>query len=117
MVGFYRFASLTEACSINIEHLSTEHGHRTVKIMGKGGKAAACSCLPTFGRAIDLDRHGATWFVRRVPNKAGISKRISPHPRRHSFITAALDDGVPLRDVQIAARHADSRTTTRYHRA
>jgi hypothetical protein len=25
---------------------------------------------------------------------------------------AALDAGVPLRDVQIAARHADSRTTT-----
>ena len=25
---------------------------------------------------------------------------------------AALDAGVPLRDVQLAARHADSRTTT-----
>jgi hypothetical protein len=30
---------------------------------------------------------------------------------RHAFITAALDAGVPLRDVQIAARHADPRTT------
>ena len=29
---------------------------------------------------------------------------------------AALDAGVPLRDVQIAARHADSRTTTIYDR-
>ena len=29
---------------------------------------------------------------------------------------AALDAGVPLRDVQIAARHADPRTTTIYHR-
>jgi hypothetical protein len=27
------------------------------------------------------------------------------------------DAGVPLRDVQIAARHADPRTTTRYDRA
>jgi len=27
---------------------------------------------------------------------------------------AALDAGVPLRDVQIAARHADPRTTTLY---
>jgi integrase/recombinase XerD len=35
-------------------------------------------------------------------------QRISPHSLRHSFITAALDAGVPLRDVQIAARHADS---------
>lgn len=31
--------------------------------------------------------------------------------------SAALDAGVPLRDVQIAARHADPRTTTRYDRA
>lgn len=36
---------------------------------------------------------------------------------RRSEITAALDAGVPLRDVQIAVRHADPRTTTRYDRA
>lgn len=64
-----------------------------------------------------LDRHGATRIVRRVARKAGIVKHISPHSLRHSFITAALDAGVPLRDVQIAARHADPRTTTRYDRA
>ena len=34
-----------------------------------------------------------------------------------SFITAALDAGVPLRDVQEAASHADPRTTMRYDRA
>ena len=42
---------------------------------------------------------------------------MSPHSLRHSFFTAALDAGVALRDVQIAARHADPRTTTRYDRA
>jgi hypothetical protein len=31
--------------------------------------------------------------------------------------TNALDAGVPLRDVRIATRHADPRTTTRYDRA
>ncbi len=30
---------------------------------------------------------------------------------------AALDAGVRLRDMQIAARHSDPRTTTRYDRA
>jgi len=30
--------------------------------------------------------------------------------------TAALDAGVPLRDAQVAARHADPRTTTIYDR-
>jgi site-specific recombinase XerD len=36
---------------------------------------------------------------------------------RHAFITAALDAGVPLRDVQEAASHADPTTTMRYDRA
>jgi hypothetical protein len=35
---------------------------------------------------------------------------------RAGFIMAALDAGVPLRDVQIAARHADPGTTTIYDR-
>ena len=32
-------------------------------------------------------------------------------------MTTMLDAGVSLRDVQIAARHADPRTTMRYDRA
>jgi hypothetical protein len=36
---------------------------------------------------------------------------------RHAFITAAPDAGVPLRDVQEAACHADPRTTMRYDKA
>jgi integrase len=35
---------------------------------------------------------------------------------RSAFIMAALDAGVSLRDVQIAARHADPRPTTIYDR-
>ena len=33
------------------------------------------------------------------------------------YVTTMLDAGVDLRDVQIAARHADPRTTMRYDRA
>jgi hypothetical protein len=40
-----------------------------------------------------------------------------PHMLRHTFVTTMLDAGVDLRDTQIAARHADPRTTMRYHRA
>jgi integrase len=53
--------------------------------------------------------------VRRIARQAGIVKRVGPHTLRHAFITAALD-GVPLRDVQEAASHADPRTTMRYDR-
>src|SRR5262249_6180399 len=64
-----------------------------------------------------LDRHGAARIVRKVAARAGISKPVGPHTLRHAFITAALDGGVPLRDVQEAASHADPRTTIRYDRA
>jgi site-specific recombinase XerD len=127
---------VTEACNVDIEHISAERGHRTVTVLGKGNKLAVIPLPPRIGRAIDLaagdrlggalllkrngsrlDRHGATRIVRRLAKRAGVTKHISPHSLRHSFITAALDAGVPLRDVQIAARHADPRTTTRYDRA
>jgi site-specific recombinase XerD len=127
---------VSEACNINIEDLALERGHRTLYIIGKGNKPALIPLPPRVARAVDqaaggrlvgpllrsrtgrrLDRFGATRIVRRLAKRARISKRISPHSLRHSFITAALDAGVPLRGVQIAARHADPRTTTRYDRA
>ena len=61
--------------------------------------------------------HGAGRVVRKVARRAGIGKTVTPHTLRHAFITAALDAGVPLRDVQEAASHADPRTTMRYDRA
>jgi site-specific recombinase XerD len=64
-----------------------------------------------------LDRHAAARIVRRLAKRGGIDKRVTPHTLRHAFITAALDAGVPLRDVQEAASHADPRTTMRDDRA
>jgi hypothetical protein len=54
--------------------------------------------------------------VRKTARRAGIGKPVTPHTLGHAFITAALDAGVPLRDVQEAASHADPRTTMRYDR-
>ena len=56
-----------------------------------------------------LDRHGAGRIVRQVARRAGISKAVGPHTLRHALITAALDAGVPLRDVQEAASHTRTR--------
>ena len=53
--------------------------------------------------------------MRSIGKQAGLD-RVHPHMLRAAFIMAALDAGVPLRDVQIAARHADPRTTTVYDR-
>jgi site-specific recombinase XerD len=60
-----------------------------------------------------LDARTAYRWVRSVGKRAGLDRM---HMLRAAFIMAALDAGVPLRDVQIAARHADPRTTTIYDR-
>jgi integrase/recombinase XerD len=65
-----------------------------------------------------MDRHAAT---RRLHSLAAASRMrmppLHPHMLRHTYVTTMLDAGVDLRDVQIAARHADPRTTMRYDRA
>ena len=127
---------VSEATGADIEQLGLERGHRTLTITRKGGKVVTVPLAPRTARAIDLaiaertdgpvflapdgrrlDRHGAGRIVRKVARRAGIGKAVTPHTLRHAFITAALDAGVPLRDVQEAASHTDPRTTIRYDRA
>ena len=63
------------------------------------------------------DRRDVYRMVVRIARTAGIPRHFSPHSLRHAAITNALDAGVPLRDAQILARHADPRTTEHYDRA
>jgi integrase/recombinase XerD len=65
-----------------------------------------------------MGRHAATRRLRRLAQTAGV-QITGPHPHmlRHTFVTTMLDAGVDLRDVQIAVRYADPRTTMRHDRA
>ena len=126
---------VSEALGAQIDALGVERGHRTATVLRQGGKIVTMPLAPRVARAVDLaigerldgpilvddhgnrlDRHAAGRVVRRLARRAGIDKRVGPHTLRHAFITAALDAGVPLRDVQEAASHADPRTTMRYDR-
>ncbi len=123
---------VSEACGTNVEDLGLERGHRTLRIMGKGNKPAVIPLVPRTARTVDLavgeraegpilrrhdgvrlDRRTAHRWVRSIAKRAGLGL-VHPHMLRAAFIMAALDAGVPLRDVQLAARHADPRTTTIY---
>jgi integrase/recombinase XerD len=65
-----------------------------------------------------MDRLVATRRLHHLACTTGIQvARAHPHMLRHTFVTTMLDAGVDLRDAQIAARHADPRTTMRYDRA
>jgi len=125
---------VSEACATNIEDLAFQRGHRTLHIIGKGNKPPIIPLVPRTARTIDLavgelqegpilrrqdgqrlDRRTAHRWVRSIGKRAGLGS-VHPHMLRAGFIMAALDAGVPLREVQIAARHADPRTTTIYDR-
>jgi integrase/recombinase XerD len=126
-----------EATGADIADVGEEHGYRVLRVCGKGTKVVLVPLPPAVGRAIDtaigartsgpvllnsrgtrMDRHAATRRLRRLSEAAGVRiTRPHPHMLRHTFVTTMLDAGVDLRDVQIAARHADPRTTMRYDRA
>jgi integrase/recombinase XerD len=69
-------------------------------------------------RGTRMDRHAATRRLRHLAHISGVRiSRAHPHMLRHTFVTTMLDAGADIRDVQIAARHADPRTTMRHDRA
>ena len=128
----------SEAAAVRIEdYAETLRGHRVLRLVGKGNKPAtmpvtvpvlrvleACRGDRTDGPLIlrpqsgnPIDRRDAYRMVARIAKAAGLLRHISPHSLRHAAITNALDAGVPLRDAQILARHADPRTTEHYDRA
>jgi len=128
---------VSEACAVRVgDFQGYERDHRVLRLIGKGKKPATIPLPPTVSAELDrcaegrpgwllhsldggtpLNRNAAARMVKAIGRKAGIKKNLTPHALRHSFVTNALDAGVPLRDVQIAARHSDPRTTTRYDRA
>lgn len=63
-----------------------------------------------------LDTSYLRRLISRLSDTAGLPA-LTPHDLRRTFATLALDDGVPLRDVQDALGHADPRTTRGYDRA
>ena len=125
---------VSEACGTNVEDLGFDRGHRTLRLIGKGKEPAVIPLVPRPARTVGLalgersegpilrrrdggrlDRRTADRWVRAIGKRAGPGA-VHPHVLRAGFIMAALDAGVPLRDVQIAARHVDPRTTTVYDR-
>ena len=126
-----------EACAADIADVGEEHGHRVLRVIGKGSKVVLVPLPPAVGRAIEraideresgpvlrnlrggrTNRHAATRRLRHLADDAGVRlprmhpAHAPPHLRHHH----ARRRG-DLRDVQIAARHTDPRTTMRYDRA
>ena len=124
---------VSEACGADITDLHYESGYELLRIIGKGRKPAEIplpvpvlravheACMDRKAGPILLNRKGArmtpacaTGRLRRLTAMIGLDHPVSPHSLRRTFCTSGLIAGVPLRDMQYAMRHSDSRTTLRY---
>jgi site-specific recombinase XerD len=122
---------ISEALDAEVRDLDFERGHRTLKIVRKGGKHVTIPLAPRTSRVLDLyigertsgpiflgakggrmDRYAADRTVKRLARHAGITKRISPHTLQACVHYRRPNAGVPLPDVQEAASHGDPRHTS-----
>jgi integrase/recombinase XerD len=131
---------VSEAVAVRIEHYQeTIRGYRVLHLIGKGNKPATVPIHPQTIESLDRAAGGRTsgtlllrpaWgrstagqpmtrksiamTLDRLCREARISSHVTPHDLRRAFITSGLEFGLSIRDMQIAARHSDPRTTTRY---
>jgi integrase/recombinase XerD len=102
-----------EATTANIADLGEEHGHRVLRVCGKGTKVVQVPLPPAVGRAIDratgsrergpvllngrgtrMDRHAATRRLRHLAGTVGLRTKVHPHMLRHTFVTTMQVSGV-----------------------
>jgi integrase/recombinase XerD len=126
---------VSEVCGIDIADLDEERWHHTATIHGKGDKDATIPLAPRTRAAVEqavdgrddgpllrnrwgnrMSRNNVAASVAGLACEAGAARRMTPHTLRDAAITAALNAGAHLRDVQDFARHADPKTTMRYDR-
>ncbi|MDP8931995.1 MAG: tyrosine-type recombinase/integrase [Actinomycetota bacterium] len=115
---------VSEACNADVTDLSASRYQPTLWILGKGDKPAEIVLNRRTWQAIDqviadrsegprlrnrwgnrMRRHNIPYILVRLAKTAGITAHVTPHALRRSYITVGLQQGVPLREMQLAARH------------
>ena len=99
-----------EACGSDVADLGEEHGHRVLRVVGKGSKVVLVPLPPAVGRAIDL-------AVDERPGRADPAHppRVADGPARRHPTPAPAGRGV--RDADAAAAPAHAPGHVRHHDA
>jgi len=131
-------ARVSEVCNADCSNIGwTDEGERALLVVRKGGQRGELPILDHYWTIIEaylLERpqgmvgpviattHGrmvrqtAYQLVRNIADTVTPTKRIGPHSLRHTAATLALDDGVPIQEVQGMLGHSQPTTTSRYDR-
>ena len=77
-------------------------------------KGRECEALFVSNRGHMMSRQSCWYMIKKMAQRAGISKNLSPHTLRHAFATHLLDHGADLRAVQMLLGHKNLSTTQIY---
>ncbi|KOS06010.1 integrase [Flavobacterium akiainvivens] len=91
-IGFYK--------DNNRVHLAIQKGYEDTLFLNRRGKALTRAMIFT--------------IIKRLAEKTGLNKTISPHTFRHSFATHLLENGADLRSIQLMLGHESITTTEIY---
>lgn len=88
--------------------------------VGQAGAGADRPLIATY-RGNRVNRSEVRRVLRRLAKTAGLPAelvdKLTPHSTRATFVTTSIEDGVPIRDVQMAVGHASPVTTEGYDRS
>ena len=109
---------------VGVSRERVEWQQRRLSVIGKGRKRRV---VPLTGRVLRLlEAHfalsevmpfsirGVQRLVKRVANRAGIARAVTPHTLRHSFAVRCVQKGISTRALQALLGHSSLATTEVY---
>lgn len=127
---------ITEALGVRVRDVRVVDGiARSVRVIGKGNRERLVPLPKDFGPVFGFwlsDRgkddfvfakelggkapgpHAVRGYLRRLLDRAGLDKKVTPHKLRHTYATRLLEAGAELVDIQALLGHVNLATTQIY---